>query len=123
MHIDNTQKTGDNYNMDYEELKKKLEDGELPQLRKLTLLADRILVLEIPTVREEMGLRIMGAGKPDRGIVVRAGKGFTDSPMGTKEGDLIIFTGMAGLTKIIDGVPLKLMRDFEILATINSGTV
>jgi co-chaperonin GroES (HSP10) len=105
--------------MDYEELKAKLDAGELPQLRKLTLLQDRILVLPEKNKKvSNLGIEIIGSSKTDRGTVVRAGAGFWDSPMGTKEGDLVVYAGLNGITKEIDGVPLKLMRDFEILAVI-----
>lgn len=56
--------------------------------------------------------------KPQRGMIIAAGKGTKDNPMTVKVGDGIIYGKYAGVEVNIDGKNYLIMRESDILAIL-----
>ncbi|MDD2793234.1 MAG: co-chaperone GroES [Sediminibacterium sp.] len=87
----------------------------------VTPLHDRVLVK--PAAAEEKtagGIIIPDTAKekPQRGVIVAAGKGKADEPMTVKVGDTVLYGKYAGTEVTIEGQDLLIMRESDILAII-----
>jgi chaperonin GroES len=87
----------------------------------VTPLHDRVLVK--PAAAEEKtagGIIIPDTAKekPQRGVIVAAGKGKIDEPMTVKVGDTVLYGKYAGTEVTIDGQDLLIMRESDLLAII-----
>ena len=87
----------------------------------VTPLHDRVLVK--PAAAEEKtagGIIIPDTAKekPQRGVIVAAGKGKIDEPMTVKVGDTVLYGKYAGTEVTIDGQDLLTMRESDLLAII-----
>jgi chaperonin GroES len=87
----------------------------------VTPLHDRVLVK--PAAAEEKtagGIIIPDTAKekPQRGVIVAAGKGKTDEPMTVKVGDTVLYGKYAGTEVTIEGQDLLIMRESDLLAII-----
>ena len=87
----------------------------------VTPLHDRVLVK--PAAAEEKtagGIIIPDTAKekPQRGVIVAAGKGKIDEPMTVKVGDTVLSGKYAGTEVQIEGEDLLIMRESDLLAII-----
>ena len=88
---------------------------------KVKPLADRVLVQ--PVAAEEVtvsGIIIPDSAqeKPLKGTVLAVGPGTKDEAMTLKEGDLVLYGKYAGTEVEIDGEKVIIMRQSDILATV-----
>ena len=56
--------------------------------------------------------------KPQRGVIVAAGKGKADEPMTVKVGDTVLYGKYAGTEVQIEGQDLLIMRESDLLAIL-----
>ena len=87
----------------------------------VTPLHDRVIVK--PAAAEEKtdgGIIIPDTAKekPQRGVIVAAGKGKIDEPMTVKVGDNVLYGKYAGTEVQIEGQDLLIMRESDLLAII-----
>ncbi len=87
----------------------------------VTPLHDRVLVK--PAAAEEKtagGIIITDTAKekPQRGVIVAAGKGKADEPMTVKVGDTVLYGKYAGTEVQIEGQDLLIMRESDLLAIL-----
>ena len=87
----------------------------------VTPLHDRVLVK--PAAAEEKtagGIIIPDTAKekPQRGVIVAAGKGKTDEPMTVKVGDTVLYGKYAGTELQLEGGDFLIMRESDILAIV-----
>lgn len=87
----------------------------------VTPLHDRVLVK--PAAAEEKtagGIIIPDTAKekPQRGVIVAAGKGKADEAMTVKVGDTVLYGKYAGTEVQIEGQDLLIMRESDLLAII-----
>ena len=87
----------------------------------VTPLHDRVLVK--PAAAEEKtagGIIIPDTAKekPQRGVIVAAGKGKTDEPMTVKVGYTVLYGKYAGTEVQIEGQDLLIMRESDLLAIL-----
>jgi chaperonin GroES len=96
---------------------------------KLIPLHDRILVRRVEEAETTRGGLIIpdtAKDKPQEGEVVSVGKGKiaedgTVRPLDVKAGDRILFGKYAGTEVKLDGEELVIMREEEVLGTIETG--
>ena len=90
-------------------------------------LHDRLVVRRLEDGEQTVGAIIIpdsAKEKPQRGTVIAAGSGTinedgTRIPLDVKPGDLILFGKYAGQEITLDGEPLLIMRENEVLAVIH----
>lgn len=87
----------------------------------VTPLHDRVLVK--PAAAEEKtagGIIIPDTAKekPQRGVIVAAGKGKIDEPMTVKVGDTVLYGKYAGTEVQLEGQDLLIMRESDLLAIL-----
>ena len=87
----------------------------------VTPLHDRVLVK--PAAAEEKtagGIIIPDTAKekPQRGVIVAAGKGKADEPMTVKVGDTVLYGKYAGTEVQIEGQDLLIIRESDLLAIL-----
>lgn len=88
---------------------------------KLTPLADRVLILaNAAETTTASGIIIPDSAqeKPQKGVVVAAGKGKVDEPMTVKVGDTILYGKYSGTELNVDGTDYLMMRESDILAIV-----
>lgn len=90
-------------------------------------LHDRVVVERMDqTERTASGLIVpdVAKEKPSRGIVLAVGPGIPgEPPLDVKPGDEVLFGKYAGQDLTIEGKPVILMREAEILAVVEPETV
>ncbi len=84
-------------------------------------LADRVLIE--PAKAEEItasGIIIPNTAqeKPQKGVVVAAGKGTKDEPMTVKVGDSVLYGKFSGSEITFEGTDYLIMRESDIFAII-----
>ncbi len=88
---------------------------------KIKPLADRVLV-EPQAALEKTASGIIipdtAKEKPQRGVVVAAGKGTKDETMEVKVGDVVLYGKYAGTELSVEGKDYLMMRQSDILAVI-----
>jgi len=86
-------------------------------------LADRVLVEPSPAEEKTAsGIIIPDTAKekPQRGIVIAAGKGKTDEPMTVKEGDMVMYGQYSGTEIKLNGQSYLIMRESDIFGIIEN---
>lgn len=88
---------------------------------KVKPLADRVLVQ--PVAADEVtvaGIIIPDSAqeKPLKGTILAVGPGTKDEPMTLKEGDTVLYGKYAGTEVEIDGEKVIIMRQNDVLATV-----
>jgi len=84
-------------------------------------LGDRVVIKPAPAEdRTASGIIIPDTAKekPQRGVIVAAGKGKTDEPMTVKVGDTVLYGKYAGTEVQIEGQDLLIMRESDLLAIL-----
>ncbi|MEI6263748.1 MAG: co-chaperone GroES [Sphingobacteriia bacterium] len=87
----------------------------------VTPLHDRVIVKAAAAEEKTAGGIIIpdtAKEKPQRGVVVAAGKGKIDEPMTVKVGDTVLYGKYAGTEVQIEGQDLLIMRESDLLAII-----
>ncbi len=87
----------------------------------VTPLHDRVIVKAAAAEEKTAGGIIIpdtAKEKPQRGVVVAAGKGKIDEPMTVKVGDNVLYGKYAGTEVQIEGQDLLIMRESDLLAII-----
>ena len=87
----------------------------------VTPLHDRVIVkADAPETISKGGIIIPDTAqeKPQRGVIVAAGKGKIDEPMTVKVGDTVLYGKYAGTEVQIEGQDLLIMRESDLLAII-----
>ena len=99
-------------------------------MAKFTPLHDRILVRRIEegeTTRGGIIIPDSAKEKPQEGEVVSVGKGKINEegkvrPLDVKDGDRILFGKYSGTEITLDGEPLIIMREEEVLGVLTGST-
>jgi chaperonin GroES len=90
-------------------------------MSKIKPLADRV-VIQPALVEEKTASGIIipetAKEKPQNGIVIASGPGKKDDPMTVKVGDTVMYGKFSGIEIIVDGKPLLIMREAEIMAIL-----
>ena len=93
---------------------------------KLGPLADRVVVRSLESNEQTRGglfIPDTAKEKPQEGEVVAVGPGRFDEgkriPMDLKVGDKILFGKYSGTEVVIDGEPLLILRESDVLATLS----
>jgi co-chaperonin GroES (HSP10) len=68
--------------------------------------------------KKEVPSDVFTKEKPQRGVIVAAGKGKTDEPMTVKVGDTVLYGKYAGTEVQIEGQDLLIMRESDLLAIL-----
>jgi chaperonin GroES len=87
----------------------------------VTPLHDRVIVKAAAAEEKTAGGIIIpdtAKEKPQRGVIVAAGKGKLDEPMTVKVGDTVLYGKYAGTEVQIEGQDLLIMRESDLLAII-----
>jgi chaperonin GroES len=87
----------------------------------VTPLHDRVIVKAAAAEEKTAGGIIIpdtAKEKPQRGVIVAAGKGKIDEPMTVKVGDTVLYGKYAGTEVQIEGQDLLIMRESDLLAII-----
>ena len=87
----------------------------------VTPLHDRVIVKPAAAEEKTAGVIIIpdtAKEKPQRGVIVAAGKGKIDEPMTVKVGDTVLYGKYAGTEVQIEGQDLLIMRESDLLAII-----
>ena len=93
---------------------------------KLGPLADRVVVRSLESNEQTRGglfIPDTAKEKPQEGEILAVGPGRFDDgkrvPMDLKAGDKVLFGKYSGTEVVIDGEPLLILREIDVLATLS----